>query len=174
MEIKRMKSLKFVNILTNWKSVVWGMDGRFCFVPALLAFVTLVLSTNVLGGPTQPATKDLTASQQALSGHSSGLEERSPEVLDIVVRMGDPFIEVYLKAAGPLECFDIREYSVKRQEDKTIIIPILRRSKPLTPCEPTRKTFEDKVADLDPNLDSAYLLEVLGFRGWHKRELVRP
>ncbi len=191
-----MKPLKFVNILTNWSSVVWGMDGLICQVSAwlrvkviknvltniltnILTLIFVVLSsaktTEVLGGPTQPPS-DLESQQGlvALTPQSSGLEERSPDIQDVIVRMGDPFIEVYLKASGGLNCFDIREYTVERLQDKTVIIPVLRRSKPLTPCEPIRKNFEDKVADLDPNLDSAYLLEVLGFKGWHRRELARP
>lgn len=157
MKIKTLKLLKFVNFLTNWISVVRGMDGFFWLI-----FFSSALSIEVLGGPSQPQYQ------------ASGLEERSPKVLDVIVRMGDPFIEVYLSASGPLNCYDIREYIVERQQDKTKIIPILRRSAPQTPCEPILQSFEDKVADLDPNLESAYLLEVLGFRGWHKREIAKP
>ncbi|MEO5667736.1 MAG: hypothetical protein ABIR96_06750 [Bdellovibrionota bacterium] len=155
-----------VNILTNWSTVEWGKVGPFLILTAL---ISMTLSQEAHGGPTQPATP-MTETEVM----NSGLQEVSPQILDIVVRRGDPFIEVYLKGMGYLKCYDVHEYDVERGDSKTVIIPRLKRSKPSEPCEQTLGEFEDKVADLDPNLDSAYSLEVLGYKGWYKKELPRP
>jgi len=159
-------ALKCVNILTNWKSVEWGKVGPFLILTALF---NMSLSQEAHGGPTQPASP-MTETEVM----NSGLQEVSPQIIEIIVRRGDPFIEVYLKGQGFLKCYDIHEYDVERSETKTVIIPRLKRSNPSEPCEQHLEEFEDKVADLDPNLDSAYSLEVLGYKGWYKKELPRP
>jgi hypothetical protein len=159
-------ALNFVNFLTNWKSVEWGKDGSFFVLTLIFA---MALSQEIHGGPTQPAAPIPEADTM-----NSGLQEMSPHIIDIIVRRGDPFIEVYIKGMGYLRCYDRHEYDVERSDTKTIIIPRLRRSKPGETCEAALEEFEDKVADLDPNLDSAYSLEVLGYTGWYKRELPRP
>jgi hypothetical protein len=138
----------------------------FFFVLAL--FVNVALSKEVHGGPTQPP---LHADSRMLN---PALQEVSPKILDVIVRKGDPFIEVYIKALGQLSCYDEREYEVTRQYNKTIIVPRLKRSRPGTPCELRLEEFEDKIADLDPNLESAYSLEVLGYTGWYRKELPKP
>jgi hypothetical protein len=159
-------SLKSVNFLTNWISVEWGMVGTFLLLTILFA---LSLSQEAHGGPTQPAIP-MTESEVM----NSGLQEVSPQILDVIVRRGDPFIEIYIRGQGFLKCYDIHEYDVERSATKTVIIPRLKRSRPSEPCEQTLEDFEDKVADLDPNLESAYSLEVLGYKGWYKKELPRP
>lgn len=100
--------------------------------------------------------------------------ERSPTVLEVVVRKGSPFIEVYLKAMAPINCYDVREYSVRRDTERTIIVPVLRNSQPGKDCGLEEAIYEDKVADLDPTQESAYEIEVLGYRGWHSYNLNRP
>jgi hypothetical protein len=160
------KALNYVKILTNWSSVGWGKVGIFLF---LTAISNKTLSQEAHGGPTQPAPP-MTETEVM----NSGLQEVSPQILDIIVRKGDPFIEVYIKGQAFLKCYDIHEYDVERTPTKTIIIPRLKRSKPSEPCEQVFADFEDKVADLDPNLDSAYSLEVLGYKGWYTKELPRP
>jgi hypothetical protein len=159
------RALNYVNFLTNFRKVEWGKDGSF-FVLTLLS---LALSREIHGGPTQPAFPTTETEIK-----NSGLQQVSPQVVDIIVRRGNPFIEVYLKGQGYLKCYDSREYHVERSEDKTIIVPVLKRSKPGEPCEPLFEEFEDKVADLDPNLASAYSLEVLGYKGWYRKDFPRP
>ena len=159
-------ALKIVNFLTNWISVEWGKVGIFLF---LTAFSNKTLSQEAHGGPTQPAPP-MTETEVM----NSGLQEVSPQILDVIVRRGDPFIEIYIKGQAFLKCYDIHEYDVERTPTKTIIIPRLKRSKPSEPCEQIVEDFEDKVADLDPNLDSAYSLEVLGYKGWYTKDLPRP
>lgn len=156
--------LKYVKILTNWSSVEWGMDGRFLLLTSMLC--SFALSKDVHGGPTQPATETEVM--------NSGLQEVSPQILDVIVRRGDPFIEIYIQGLAYRACYDIHEYDVERTATKTVIIPRLKRSKPGEPCEQILEEFEDKVADLDPNLDSAYSLEILGYKGWYKKVLPRP
>lgn len=159
-------ALKCVKILTNWNSVEWGMVGPFLLLTVL---THMTLSQEAHGGPPQPASP-MTETEVM----NSGLQEVSPQIIEIIARRGDPFIEVYIKGQGFLKCYDIHEYDVERSDTKTVIIPRLKRSKPSEPCEQQLQEFEDKVADLDPNLDSAYSLEVLGYKGWYKKELPRP
>jgi len=151
--------------MTSLGKVVWGMDGFFFVLAFLLG--NMALSKEARGGPTQPA---LPADSELLN---PGLQEVSPQIQEIIVRKGDPFIEVYIKALGYLSCYDTREYAVTREDSKTIIVPRLKRSRPGEKCEFILEEFEDKIADLDPNLDSAYSLEVLGYKGWYKKELPR-
>jgi len=158
--------LNYVNFLTNWISVEWGKVGPFL---VLTAICNMTLSQEAHGGPTQPASP-MTETEVM----NSGLQEVSPQILDIIVRRGDPFIEIYIRGLAFLKCYDIHEYDVERRDTKTVIVPRLKRSKPSEPCEQVLTEFEDKVADLDPNLDSAYSLEVLGYKGWYKKELPRP
>jgi hypothetical protein len=136
------------------------------FFVVLTLLINAALSREVHGGPTQPLA--------ALELINPGLQEISPHIQEVVVRQGDPFIEVYLKAEAALNCYDVREYDVERHDSKTRIIPRLRRSKPGEPCEQKMESFEDKMADLDPNLESAYSLEILGFMGWISKEFPKP
>lgn len=95
-------------------------------------------------------------------------------MLEVVVRKGTPFIEVYLRAQAAVDCYDVREYSVRREAERTVIIPVMRNSRPGKSCDPSESSYEDKVADLDPNQESAYQIDVLGYRGWHTYNLNRP
>lgn len=141
------------------------MEGFF-FV--LIIPICLALSREAIGGPTQPP---LPADSELLN---PGLQEISPHIHDIIIRKDGPFIEVYIHALGALDCYDMREYEVTRLSSQTIIVPRLKRSRPGSECDSKLQEFEDKVADLDPSLDSAYSLEILGYLGWHKKELLKP
>lgn len=120
--------------------------------------LSLVLGPT-LGGATQPPDPH------------SRLEEVSPLIDDIEVVQGNPYLEVFIAGQGHLDCYDIREFQVDKTADATQIIPRLRRSKPEKSCNLGLKRFRDKAADLDPASPASNEIQVLGFRGWHKRKL---
>lgn len=112
-----------------------------------------------LGGATRP------------QGPHSRLEEVSPLVEDIEIKKGDPYLEVFIGGLGHLDCYDVREFSVEKVEGETRIVPRLRRSDAHKPCKLGLKRFKDKAADLDPQNPASLKIAVLGFSGWHRREI---
>ncbi len=99
------------------------------------------------------------------------LEEVSPLIEEVELVPGDPYLEIFVRGSGHLDCYDVREFAVEKTSDATLIIPRLRRSAPSTPCKMGLKTFRDKAADLDPRIPSSKEIRVLGFRGWHGRSI---
>jgi hypothetical protein len=170
--LRKLDALQNVKIMTNFKTVGVGM-GRITAVITLCIVAAVCLSREVHGGPTQPpaAVPAPEASQELLQGQNSSLHEISPLILDIEFKKGAPFIEVFVEGQGPINCYDVREYEVRKDTSTTQIVPRLRRSKPEQLCVPVTASFRDKVADLDPSLNASYSVEVLGFQGWHKRHL---
>jgi len=133
----------------------------------------LLNPANVLGGPSQPLSgrtgNDPAPHQLSLPR----LEEASPIIEDIEIKPGQPYTEVFVTGLAHLDCYDVREFHVEvhEAEKSTRIIPRLRRSNSFKPCRLGLKTFRDKAADIDPNLPTSQIIEVLGFRGLHTRHL---
>jgi hypothetical protein len=151
--------LKNVKSMTNWNWLAWGKVRSLCFLTLCMVQSSLSLSTETAGGPTvQP--------ERVVRGENSSLYEVSPVVLEVEVKKGDPFLEVFIKGSGDIGCNDKREYQVQREIVETIIVPRLERSRPEAPCKPRIEEFRDKVADLDPNSEASNLIKVLGYNGW--------
>ena len=126
----------------------------------MTAFGSLVISVSVLGGPSQP---HLVAQPR--------LEEIAPIIENVEIKKGDPFIEVFITGTGHLDCYDSREYQVEVGTTSTRIIPRLKRTNALRSCKKDLKSFRDKAADLDPYNPASQEVEVLGFRGIHRKRL---
>lgn len=98
--------------------------------------------------------------------HNSFFEEVSPLIEEVVVKKGDPFVEVFIRAVGHLNCYDVREFQIEKTASATLIVPRLRRLNPSKGCVLGLKEFYDKAADLDPANPATQHIQVLGYRGW--------
>ena len=100
-------------------------------------------------------------------------EEISPLVTHVELKMGDPFIEVFISGMAELDCFDVHEFVVEKKNDRTLVIPRFRRSNPEMSCKGELKEFHDKAADLDPANVASRKVDVLGYRGWIHESISR-
>jgi len=101
-----------------------------------------------------------------------GFLEIAPIVTKVIVKKGDPFIEVFLQgeiAEG--DCFDKKEYLVETKKDYTQVLARFRKNNPDAECKAKASTFTDKVADLDPANPASQIVKVLGFYGWSMGQL---
>ncbi len=142
-----------------------------------LALAGLTICKAALGGPFPPQNKSgvLPAPAHLLplpsGGPHTAFEEISPLIESVEIKKGNPFVEIFVKGYGHLDCYDVREFQVERTSHSTQIIPRLRRMNPSKPCKLGIKSFYDKAADLDPSSPSTEIIEVLGYRGWLRRNL---
>jgi hypothetical protein len=101
-----------------------------------------------------------------------GFEELAPVVTDVVVKKGDPFVEVFITGYVNEDfCFEKKEYAVEGDANETRIIVRFRKSSGGPACKGGRKFFSDKAADLDPNSPAAKIVKVLGYYGWQEARL---
>lgn len=102
---------------------------------------------------------------------SKPFSEVCPQIDDVQVKLGDPFVEVFVMGTAAKECFDQQEYHVVIEADRTLIIPRFRNSNPEVPCKTKGPSqFTDKAADLDPNHPATGNVSVLSFQGWIHRK----
>jgi hypothetical protein len=146
--------------MTNWSWLAWGMERKLSFLTLCAMLLGAVsLSQEIAGGPTvQP--------ERMVRGENSSLMEVAPTILDLELKKGDPFWELFIVAVGDLGCYDKREYEISRETSETLVIPRLQRSRPESTCKPRKDSFRDKVADLDPNSTSSQKIRVLSYNGW--------
>ena len=99
-------------------------------------------------------------------------EEVAPEVEEVLVKKGDPFVEVSIRAVLPDSCFHLHDVFISTEGNRTRITPRYRWKAPdgNTRCRRSRRDFIEKIADLDPHAESTRALEVLGFDGWHEAQ----
>jgi hypothetical protein len=127
-----------------------------------------ILSLSIFIGFLQP----LLASSINKPSPNKPFTEISPQVEDVEVKVGDPFIEVFVKGTVTKDCFEHQEYHVEKMADHTRIIPRFRTSSPDQVCKNKKnESFRDKAADLDPHHPSSAEVRVLGYQGWIVRKL---
>lgn len=101
-----------------------------------------------------------------------GFLEVAPVISQVVIKKGDPFIEVFINGDVPEgDCYDKKEFIVEALKDETQVIARFRRLNPEQPCRSKIKSFSEKVADLDPNNPASKVVQVLGYYGWTRGEL---
>jgi len=138
-----------------------GLAWEVVKLPLFVALMGYV-GAKALGGPTQP-----------LSFAQPGLEEISPVIDEVELVPGANSIEVFVSGYGVLDCYDTRDTVVEVRPHSTFIVPRFKRRFAGAPCQTSARSFREKVADLNPQLDSSYVVEILGFRGIHRRQLTK-
>jgi len=150
--LNTFENLRDFYTVVGWEGKVW--IGRAWKSWRIAVPILLASSLSASGEPSLP---------------HSAFEEVSPLIEEVLVKQGEPFVEVFLRGLGHLNCYDVREFQVEKTERGTQIVPRLRRLNPSKPCMLGLKEFYDKAADLDPANPSTQNIEVLGYRGWVKK-----
>jgi len=104
-----------------------------------------------------------------------GFYEIAPRIIKVEVKMGEPFVEVFVSGELPEEgCYEKKEYIVEPLKSHTQIIARFRKDQSGKNCQKIDRVFYEKIADLDPAQSSSKKVEVLGFEGWIEGTLDEP
>ncbi len=129
------------------------MKKPFIIFTSLTTLALLSYSPSFAGGIVEP------------------FREIAPLLDRVVVKQGDPFIEVFIDGWVATDCYKNQEFLVEKLKDRTQIVARFRQVHIEIPCDQKLKKISMKIADLDPKLEISRTVDVLGFKGWHRTHL---